>query len=868
FSHFCLLTENIINNGEITLSQLKLVSQDERLRMKLLSEGESRQLPFSSVVSLIENTAAEHAGQTAVVFKRTKLNYRDLNLSASKAARLLAEYYGIKTGDPVCIMLDRSESSVIMMLAVLKAGGIYTPLDPDYPKNRIEYILKDCGSRILITSEKYKNEVSFGHGNILTVEEIREKSADYSGENLNIMISPDSAGYIIYTSGSTGEPKGVMGTHKCLLNLISWQLTVIGEGLKTLQYAPHIFDVSVQEILFSLSSGGTLYLIENETRYKMSLLSEIIEEEGIEILTMPYSALNLFLGETENFSSLRSLKHLITSGEQPFINSHLEKLLKMYPALRFHNQYGPSETHVVSSYTADGTMPVLPEKVPMGRPVSNTQLYVLDGQMEFVSRGMQGDLYIGGDNVACGYINRRELTDERFIQNPIGPGRLYKSGDLARWNFDNELEYLGRNDGQVKVRGFRIELGEIEACLLKYPDIKEAAVKLTDDDENKEIVAYFASQTEIITPVLREFLFSNLPSYMVPGYFVKIDAFPRTTSGKIDLKGLPEPEKITNPDASDHADPTGETEIIIAEVWKEILKRDTVSSNDNFFELGGNSIKAIQVMSKVQKRLGKKTYLNLIFQQPTIRKMAGTILDTEERLKNLDADTALLNGEHEKKIFFLPPGIGYSFAYMEYAKYFDDCSVYGLNFIESLSPVKSMADIMTGLQPEGKIYLFGHSAGGNMAYDTALELQKQGREIGGLVLLDTYRQLELIDWSPEEYLEDAVLYIEQNHAEFLDEQIKDAALKKIVAYRRYLNSRIEDIKVDFPIIQIEAGGDLIKFKQRISRSAWGELTPHYEVFEGAGGHMDMLKQPNLKKNALLTKKLFDNLFINHSAAAF
>lgn len=264
-------------------------------------------------------------------------------------------------------------------------------------------------------------------------------------------------------------------------------------------------------------------------------------------------------------------------------------------------------------------------------------------------------------------------------------------------------------------------------------------------------------------------------------------------------------------------------------------------------------------MSKVQKRLGKKTFLNLIFQQPTIKQMAAIITGTEERLKNLETDYIVFNEGQGKKVFFLPPGIGYSFAYMEYAKYFNDYSVYGLNFIESDSPAKSTASTLIDLQKEGAFYLFGHSAGGNMAYDVALELEKQGRQVGGIILLDSYRQMELIDWSAEEYLNDAVLYIEQNHAEFLDEEIKEVALRKIVAYRKYLNARIETELLSCPIIQIEATDEIIKFNYKISRRAWEELSPQFEVFVGCGGHMDMLKQPNLDKNALLTKKLLDYL---------
>ena len=704
--------------------------------------------------------------------------------------------------------------------------------------------------------------------NIIAVEDIDGKISEYNKENLNVYLSADRdlTAYVIYTSGSTGEPKGVLGTHKCLLNLIEWQSDQIESSLKTLQFAPHNFDVSVQEILFSLATGGTLFMIDSDTRYKMSLIAEIIDKEKIEILTMPFSALNLFLSEVENNDQLKSLKHIITSGEQPFLNPTIKKLLKTYPDLMFHNQYGPSETHVVTSYTLSSPDRVLnpvralsQDKIPIGKPINNTQIYLLDNKMEFVPVGIPGDLYIGGFNVANGYLNKPDLTNERFVKNPFGVGKLYKSGDIARWDYSGEIEFLGRDDGQIKVRGFRIELGEIESCLLKYPDLKEVAVKLVDNVDGKEIAAYFTSNLEIDIIRLKEFLAVHLPGYMIPGYFVKLESFPRTSSGKVDLRSLPAPDDNDNPFLSAFVAPEGETELIIAEVWKEILHRENISVNDNFFESGGNSIKAIQVMSKIQKRLGKKTYLNLIFQQPTIKQMAAIISDTDERIKNLGIDYILLNHEHEKKIFFLPPGIGFSFAYMEYAKYFDDYSVIGLNFIESSSPEKSIADILINLQNEGEFYLFGHSAGGNMAYDVALELSKRGRQVGGLILLDSYRQLELVDWSADEYLNDAILYIEQNHAEFLDEEIKDAALRKIVGYRKYLNARSESEPLNCPILQIEATDEITNFNHKISRSAWSELTTQFEVFEGFGGHMDMLKEPNLEKNASLTRKLLDHL---------
>lgn len=855
FGHLTELAQSVLEDARKPVSGLNMLPAEEKERLSQFSAGESRSLKYGSIVEMIEQAAAENRDRQAVVFKRKKLNFEEVNVRANQLGRVLIRE-GIIPGDFVGVMSNRDEWSVISMLAILKAGAVYVPVDPNYPQSRIEYILNDSNCKKLIMQGQ-SGLLQPEDKRMIDLEDLKERI--FAEDNSNLEVMTGSGAYVIYTSGSTGQPKGVLGTHRCLLNLIEWQSELIGEHLKTLQFAPHSFDVSVQEILFSLATGGTLYLIENETRYRMAEIAEIIEKESVELLTMPYSALNLFLGEMEDIRQLRSLKHVITSGEQPYLNRALAKLLKTYPAIRFHNQYGPSETHVVTSFTMSGEEQGLPARIPAGRPIRNTQIWLLDKEMQLVPEGVPGDLYIGGMNVAMGYIGKPELTAERFIPDPFGDGMLYRSGDLARWDDQGLLEFLGRDDGQVKLRGFRIELGEIESSLLKYPGIRETAVKLTGEGENKEIAAYFTAGEEIELSGLKDFLVTLLPNYMIPAYFVRMDAFPRTPSGKTDVRSLPAPGEKDQAFHAEFEAPQGEVEITLAGIWKKILHRKQISVHDHFFEIGGNSIKAIQTMSAIRKQLGKNSDLNLIFRYPTIRQMAAIITATGERLKSLGDDYILWNPGQERMLFFMPPGIGYSFAYMDFARYFEHETICGLNFMETAYPEQSMADRLIELQPEGKFYLFGHSAGGNMAFDVVVELQKRGRQVGGLVLLDSYRQLEVIGWSEEEYLNDAVLYIEQNHAEFLDEQIRDAALQKIIAYRRYLNGRAETQQVEFPIIQIEAGDEITAFGNKISRQAWEELTPRFEVTEGFGGHMDMLKQPNLEKNAKLTVNLFGKL---------
>jgi len=856
FRHYCSLLEQLGADSSMPLSELNIVSKNEADEILSISTGNVIPLKHNSIVSLIEKQADINKDKIAVVYKRNKLTYSELNSKANQLAHLLIQNEGIKNGDFISIMLDRSEWSVIAMLAVLKTGTVYVPVDSSYPQSRIDYIVSNSGSKLIITTDENQSKVPDSI-NTLTIPQLEEKLTGMNDSNTGFIISSyeNCPAYVIYTSGSTGEPKGVLGTHKCLLNLVEWQTETIEGELRTLQYAPHSFDVSVQEMLFSLGSGGTLYMIDNDTRYKMSLIADIIEKEQIELLTMPYSALNLFISELEDFNKLKSIRHIITSGEQPYISDSMEMLFKTFPDIMFHNQYGPSETHVVTSFMFSGKEGVAKDKVPTGRPINNTQIYLLDKQIKPVPVGIAGEIYIGGYNLADGYIGSPELTNKAFIKNPFGEGKLYKTGDLARWDYSNQLDFLGREDGQVKVRGYRVETGEIETCILRYPGIKETAVRVFENGDTKEITAYITCSEEVDIIKLKEYLNSALPSYMIPAFFVKPENIPHTSSGKINYRALPAPDITAAVKTSVYVQPEGEIEISIAEVWQDILNIKNISSTDDFFEIGGNSIKAIRIMSKIQKKLGRKTFLNLIFQQPTIKKMAAVITDMDEKVKGFSTDISRLNSGSGPTVFFLPPGIGYSFAYTEFARYFGNYNIFGLNFIESDTPAKTAAAIMIKQQQEGNFYLFGHSAGGNMAYDVALELTKQGRTVGGIILLDSYRQMEIVNWSPEEYKNDAVLYIEQNHAEFLDEEIKEASLKKIVAYRAYLNARTENECLNCPIIQIEANDEIRNFTHKISRSAWVELTNNFEVHPGFGGHMDMLKQPYLEKNGALAEKL-------------
>ncbi|MBC7970271.1 MAG: amino acid adenylation domain-containing protein, partial [Verrucomicrobia bacterium] len=518
----------------------------------------------------------------------------------------------------------------------LKTGAAYVPLDASYPVDRLAYMLDNAQVSVLLTQSQLADILPTQGRQVICVDADRVAIAAHSTQNPGIKVTPDQLAYVIYTSGSTGQPKGVMMPHRALLNLITWQRQSTVHTRRTLQFSPISFDVSFQEIFSTLADGGTLVLIADETRRDPQSLLKFLDDARIERLFLPFVALQQ-LAEVAKVKGIvpKHLCEVITAGEALRITDAIAHWFTALTHCTLSNHYGPSESHVVTAYTLTGhpeTWSLLPS---IGKPISNTQIYLLDEQLQPVSFGTPGELYIGGVCLAQGYLNRPDLTGDRFIANPHTPNqdaRLYKTGDLARYLPDGNLEYLGRIDQQVKIRGFRIEPGEVESVLEQHPAICEVVVAAREDvPGDKRLVAYIVTDDsrQAQTPTskeLRQFLKSRLPEYMVPSRFVCVDRFPLTPSGKVDRLALSEHDRhIPAPShrlGAEIALPKTDTEVLLTQIWGDLLGLELIGIDDNFLELGGHSLLAVQVLSRIHDALRVELPLHYLFGAPTIRELA------------------------------------------------------------------------------------------------------------------------------------------------------------------------------------------------------------------------------------------------------
>ncbi|MCL2427252.1 MAG: amino acid adenylation domain-containing protein, partial [Oscillospiraceae bacterium] len=564
-------------------------------------------------------------------FNGSGMTYDELNKRSNQLAWLLRDR-GVKADSIVAIMTERSFEMIIGILGILKAGGAYLPIDPEYPENRIEFMLNDSGTEILLTQTHLYDKADYGGERINLDESCIYDGGTGNTLNLKSLNSSSDLAYVIYTSGSTGRPKGVTVEHKSVVNLLHdmekhYPLTENGCYLLKTTY---IFDVSVSEIFGWFIAGGKLIILKPGYEKKPEKIIEAIHEGGVTHINFVPSVLNVFLDEAKDTpgNGLRTLKYVFAAGE--ILNqgaaSAYYKLSKMGI---MENLYGPTEATV---FTARYTT-VINEKnlsVPIGKPLTNYQTYILISDNKLSPIGVPGELCISGDGLARGYLNRLELTAEKFISNPFAPGtRMYRTGDLARWLPDGNIEFLGRIDNQVKVRGFRIELGEIERRLLEDEDVKEATVVVREDKlGDRYLCAYIVSDSNIQVSELRKQLSASLPDYMMPSYFVQLGTLPLTPSGKVDRKALPEPESGVQ---NEYVAPRDSVEEILAQVWCEVLGCEKVGINDNFFELGGDSIKAIRIISKMREA-GYELDLYNMLSKPTLNMVSAFVMERDKEM--------------------------------------------------------------------------------------------------------------------------------------------------------------------------------------------------------------------------------------------
>ena len=634
--HFIRLLEEVASNPEKKLCELDMLTKAEKEQILVGFNDTQQEYPRNKTLHhIFEEQVAKTPDRIAAVFGNEELTYAQLNAKANMLSRLLMKK-GVKGDSIVGMMTERSLEMIIGIMGILKAGGAYLPISPSYPKDRIEYMLSDSGAGILLTQESIKDMVDF-KGEIVCIDNKDIYTGDWS--NPNSSSSPDYLAYVIYTSGSTGKPKGAMIEHFSIVNRLHWMNKKYPLGLEDviLQKTPYTFDVSVWELLWWSFAGSKVCFLPPGEEKDPTAIAAAIEKYKITTIHFVPSMLNIFMDYIENWEGQRdlsSLRRVFASGEALAVNQveRFNKLLAPNNTVLI-NLYGPTEAAVDVTYfdcPSSGSLDI----VPIGKPIDNIKMYVLDKHLNLQPVGIPGELYISGDGVGRGYLNRPDLTREKFIQDPFTcinskVQRMYKTGDLARWMLDGNIEYLGRTDFQVKIRGFRIEPGEIEAKLIKHDAVKEALVIAVKNNEGEfNLCAYLVCYGKIDVPVLRRFLLEDLPEYMVPAYFVQLGNMPLSPNGKIDRKALPEPEGQVK--TKFYVPPCNDTEAQLKAIWQDLLGITNISVNDDFFELGGHSLKAMMLVSRIHKVLAVDIPLREVFRAPTIRKLALYVKSTEK----------------------------------------------------------------------------------------------------------------------------------------------------------------------------------------------------------------------------------------------
>jgi len=634
-NHFLQLLQSIVLQPLQKIGKLTMLAPAEV--NQLLVEFNNTKRPYpedKNIVTLFEDQVERTPDAIAMVFEDEFFTYQTLNEKVNQLADYLLQKYQLKPDETVGVMLHRSAWSAISMMAIIKTGACYLPIDYKLPDNRLQYIISDAAPKLILSSEEFSTTLDQwlpgGFVDVATINlDVFEK------QNPSIQIQLNSLSYVIYTSGSTGMPKGVMQTHRTLYNLIKWENEQSGleHGQKILQYASFAFDSSLNDIYFVLANGGAAYILNETIRLDFEDLANYICTHQIEIVSVPFSALSSFFN-TIDFSLLAShnIRHILSTGEQLVVISKLEEFLRLNPHITLHNLYGPSETHVVTASWFPGGS-ALPQRIPIGKPIDNTTIYILDKFHQPVPVMVQGEVFIGGDNLARGYLKNEALSSKKFIPHFFNEGEwLYTAGDIGRWLPDGNIEYLGRIDDQVKIRGYRIELGEIENLLKECALVQQAVVLAKDDDNgNKRLVGYVVAEGEFDKELIADYLKKSLPDYMVPSLWVEIKSLPLTPNGKVDKRALPDPD-LSQLSLKEFVAPRNTTEATLAAIWQQLLGIEKVGVNNNFFALGGHSLLATRTVSLIRKQLEVELAIKDLFIHPTVASLAAHIASQNKGL--------------------------------------------------------------------------------------------------------------------------------------------------------------------------------------------------------------------------------------------
>ncbi|MFZ0887838.1 MAG: amino acid adenylation domain-containing protein [Candidatus Binataceae bacterium] len=760
FGHYQTLLEAVASDPDRRLAELPLLSDAER--RQLLVEWNATEVTYPRdmcIHQLFERQVGRTPEAVAVVFGDREVTYRELNQRSSQLAHHLRKL-GVEADELVGICVERSIEMVVGLLGILKAGGAYVPLDPAYPRERLAFMLRDSRAALVLTQDKLRQRLP-GDSHILRLDTDWQRIAEEENRDPDLNVNAGSLAYVMYTSGSTGEPKGVEVPHRGVVRLVcGTDYARFTANEVFLQLAPLAFDASTFEIWGALLHGARLALLPPH-QPTLEEIGQAIRKHRITTMWLTAGLFHLMV--EERLADLKGLRQLLAGGDV-LSPAHVQQAARELADGRLINGYGPTESTTFACCYSVPPQSYHERPVPIGKPIANTQVYILDGYLQPVPIGVVGELHIGGDGLARGYLNRPELTAEKFIAHPFSaePGaRLYKTGDLARYLPDGNIEFLGRIDHQVKIRGFRIELGEIEAALGLHHGVGQCVVVAREDEaRDKQLMAYIVPLDPHGAPgveELRELLKQKLPEYMVPAAFVMLEKLPLTPNGKIDRKALPAPELGPESSVAGYVAPRTPIEEALAEIWSKVLGLKQVGIRDNFFDLGGHSLLAMRLIGEIHKSLNHKLSVPAFFQNPTIEGMAR-VLQQAKQAKSEPQLIPLKAGTSAGTLFFLEARMEWyriarllnagpaSFAT---AVPLPSTAVEAatLNRMADLPSLENLAAAHAALiracQRSGPCLLVGHSFGARLAFEVAHQLQREGIPVEMILLLDSWGRIPL-----------------------------------------------------------------------------------------------------------------------------
>ncbi|MBF0450074.1 MAG: amino acid adenylation domain-containing protein [Candidatus Magnetomorum sp.] len=619
--HFKCLITGILDAPDVPAGQLNMLTENELNTVLYTFNNTRRDYPEDRCIhQLFEEQVKKTPDSVAVIFEDKQLTYKELNAKSNQLAHYLKSS-GVGPEILVGICVERSIEMIVGILGILKAGGAYVPLDPEYPADRLTFMMNDANVKVLLLQKKITDTFPFHNKQIVRIDADKSIIEEKSVENPDSDVRPSNLAYILYTSGSTGIPKGVAIEHRSPVALVSWAKRIYSEKelAGTLVSTSICFDLSVYEMFTPLSSGGTIIIAQNALE-----LPDLISANSVTLINTVPSAIQ----ELVKLNAIPDSVTTVNLAGEPLPSILVDKIYDTKTVQKVYDLYGPSEDTTYSTF-------ILRKKGginTIGKPIDNTKTYILDKYLNPLPVGVPGQLHISGHGLARGYHNRSELTKDKFIPNPfddVPDSRLYKTGDLATWLPDGNIEFLGRIDNQVKIRGYRIELGEIRSRLTAHPEIEDALIMVKETQQNsRELVAYIITSSVISNGKLRSFLGRSIPQFMIPSYFVLLEKFPLTLSGKIDQKALPGPHEVQHSaDDTEYVQPRNETETKLVAVWQNLLGKKRIGIHDNYFDLGGDSIKAIQIASRLAQE-GMKLEISTLLLNPTIAELSDKVVNT------------------------------------------------------------------------------------------------------------------------------------------------------------------------------------------------------------------------------------------------